>query len=234
MKQSITDQAIEIRDLRARDLADVSRIHLLAFRDSALTALGEGALVRYYDWQLNGPHDVSAFAAFRNEEMAGFCFGGVFRGALSGFLQKNRTYLALRVATHPWLVFNPLFRDKLASGLSVLRRFSNPQTKIAQAAKPKKKASFGILAIAVNPNFQGQGIGKILMLESEKVARERGFEEMNLSVSTANHQAIRFYEGLGWQKVLREGIWGGEMIKPLNSNQDCFKNSSQKVYTKIL
>jgi ribosomal protein S18 acetylase RimI-like enzyme len=40
---------------------------------------------------------------------------------------------------------------------------------------------------------------------------------MNLSVNTENSQAIRFYEGLGWQKVLREGIWGGEMIRVLAS-----------------
>jgi ribosomal protein S18 acetylase RimI-like enzyme len=213
----ITDQAIEVRELRQNDLADVARIHLLAFRDSALTALGKGALLRYYDWQLNGPHDVSAFAAFRGAEMAGFCFSGVFRGALSGFLRQNRNYLALRVATHPWLVFNPLFRDRLSTGLSVLRRFSKPQSQAKAPAKPKRKPSFGILAIAVNPSFQGQGVGKILMLEAEKVARERGFEEMNLSVNTENYPAIRFYEGLGWQKVMREGVWGGEMIKALTS-----------------
>ena len=151
--------------------------------------------------------------------MAGFCFGGIFRGAMSGFLQKNRTYLALRVLTHPWLAFNPLFRDRLVTGLKVLRRFSKPQSSPAQAvqaSKPKKR-SFGILSIAVNPNFQGQGVGKLLMLESEKIARADGFEEMNLSVSTENHQAIGFYEGLGWQKVARDGSWHGEMVKPLGT-----------------
>jgi len=215
--RTLTDQAIAVRKLRQGDLADAARIHLLAFRDSALTALGKGALLRYYDWQLNGPHDVSAFAAFRGAEMAGFCFSGVFRGALSGFLRQNRNYLALRVATHPWLVFNPLFRDRLSTGLSVLRRFSNPQPQTNAPAKPKRKPSFGILAIAVNPSFQGQGVGRVLMLEAEKVARERRFEEMNLSVNTENSQAIRFYEGLGWQKVIRQGAWGGEMVKALTS-----------------
>ncbi len=207
-------QTTELRALQKDDLIAAARIHLLAFHDSALTALGEGAVRRYYQWQLSGPHDVSAFAVFRNTEMAGFCFGGVFRGALSGFLQKNRNYLALRVATHPWLICNPLFRDKLRNGLSVLRRFSKPPTQAPLPAQPKKKA-FGILAIAVNPNFQGQGVGKILMLESERAARDRGFEQMSLSVNTANHQAIQFYEGLGWQKVIKAGVWQGEMTKQL-------------------
>jgi len=206
---------ISVRALAKEELAAVAAIHLAAFPDSALGSLGAEAVRRYYEWQLIGPHDASAYTAVCGSELAGFCFGGIFRGALSGFLQKNRDYLAWRVATHPWLIFNPLFRDKLVNGLNALRRFSKPSSPAAATAPPKKKKAFGILAIAVNPHFQGQGIGKILMLESEKVARERGFEEMNLSVNTTNHQAIRFYEGLGWQKVSREGVWHGEMAKLL-------------------
>jgi ribosomal protein S18 acetylase RimI-like enzyme len=215
-KAETMNSPIEIRRLQESDLQATSQTHLLAFPESALTALGWEAVRRYYEWQLNGPHDVSALAAYRGNEMAGFCFGGIFRGAMSGFLQKNRNYLALRVITHPWLALNPLFRDRLATSLKILRRFSKPRPSSAQAVqanKPRKK-SFGILSIAVNPNFQGQGVGKLLMLESEKIARQGSFEEMNLSVSTQNHQAIRFYEGLGWRKVSREGSWHGEMIKP--------------------
>ena len=39
---------------------------------------------------------------------------------------------------------------------------------------------------------------------------------MNLSVSTRNHQAIAFYERLGWQKVV-EGGWKGQMVKGLGA-----------------
>jgi ribosomal protein S18 acetylase RimI-like enzyme len=208
--------SIEIRSLCQQDLPAVARVHLLAFPDSALTALGAEAVRRYYEWQLNGPHDVSALAAFCEDEMAGFCFGGIFRGAMSGFLQKNRDYLTWRVVTHPWLVANPLFRNRLINGLRVLRRFS----KSRQTNQPKpvnKKPSFGILSIAVNPKFQGKGAGKLLMVESEAIARRKGFEKMNLTVSADNHQAIRFYESLGWQKVMRENTWPGEMVKVLSN-----------------
>ena len=50
---------------------------------------------------------------------------------------------------------------------------------------------------------------------SEAIARERGFPQIHLSVNTDNNQAIFFYEGLNWQKVLKEGIWQGEMTKQL-------------------
>jgi ribosomal protein S18 acetylase RimI-like enzyme len=171
---------------------------------------------RYYEWQLTGPHDVSALGAFYENEMAGFCFGGVFCGAMSGFLRKNRNYLAWLVLTHPWLVANPLFRDRLINGLKVLRRFS----KSGQANQPNpnhRKPPFGILSIAVNPEFQGMGAGKVLMMESEIVARLRGFDEMNLTVNPDNHQAIRFYNSLGWRKVTGGSVWSGEMVKSLSS-----------------
>ena len=207
-------ESIEIRPLGQPDLSAVARIHLLAFPDSALTRLGFAAVRRYYDWQMTGPHEVSALGACDGNELAGFCLGGVFRGAMSGFLQKNRTFLVWRVATHPWLVFNPLFRDRLATGVNVLRRFSKPRQRVL-ANPAVKQQKFGILSIGIAPKFQTRGIGKLLMAESEAIARKNGFEEMQLSVNPANNPAVRFYEALGWKRVIRDGMWAGEMIKLL-------------------
>jgi ribosomal protein S18 acetylase RimI-like enzyme len=206
--------SIEIRSVKAEDLAAVAEIHLAAFPKSALTALGRSAVRRYYDWQLTGPHQVSALCATENEQLAGFCFGGVFQGAMLGFLRKNRTYLALRVATHPHLAFNPLFRDRLAMGLKILRRFSRRKRQAAAIEKPRPKA-FGILSIGVSPAFQGRGIGRLLMDESEQYARLQGFPQMQLSVSPENQQAVRFYETLGWTRILQNDVWAGEMRKAL-------------------
>lgn len=205
--------SVEIRPLASADLELAARVHLSAFPDSALTALGLESVRRYYDWQLSGPHDVTALSAWCDGEFAGFCFGGVFRGAMSGFLRRNRFYLAWRVLTHPWLALNPLFRDRLTSGLSIYRRFrpsAQPKT-----PKPAAQPRFGILAIAVNPKFQGRGVGKQLMLVSETAARQGGFGLMQLSVNTQNFQAINFYESLGWQKSPQQETWKGEMLKTL-------------------
>ncbi|MDX2041235.1 MAG: GNAT family N-acetyltransferase [Acidobacteriota bacterium] len=209
---------IEIRPLTSADLESAARVHLAAFPESALTALGLESVRRYYDWQLTGPHDALAISAWCNGEFAGFCFGGVFRGAMSGFLQRNRLYLAWRVLTHPWLALNPLFRDRLVSGLNIYRRFRG-SAKTPTTTKAAAQPRFGILAIAVNPKFQGFGVGKQLMQVSETAARERGFTLMQLSVNTENFQAIKFYESLGWQKSLVQEIWKGEMLKPLTERQ---------------
>ncbi len=206
---------IEIRNLDHRDLPAIAAIHALAFPDSALTALGAETVRRYYEWQLTGPHDVSALGAFSEKEIVGFCFGGIFRGAMSGFLQKHRNYLAWRVATHPWLVTNPLFRGRLREGLKVLRRFSKPR-RINRQGSISKSTSFGILAIAVSPEHQGRGAGRLLMVESEAIAKQKGFEKMNLTVSPDNHHAIRFYESLGWRKVSGENTGSDVMEKSLS------------------
>src|SRR6267142_2937709 len=101
-----------IREIQAKDLGHVAAVHQLAFPDSALSMLGTEAVRRYYEWQLVGPHEVTAISAYINTELVGFCFGGLFRGAMSGFVRNNQKFLIRRVLTHPWLMTNPIFRDR--------------------------------------------------------------------------------------------------------------------------
>ncbi|MDX2029442.1 MAG: N-acetyltransferase [Blastocatellia bacterium] len=204
----------DIRPLAARDLREAAALHLRAFPDSALTALGPESVRRYYEWQLTGPHETTALGVWHDGALAGFCFGGHFRGAMSGFLRRNRLHLAVRVATHPWLLANPLFRERLTSGLRILRRFARPPAPPAANPQPKPRR-FGILSIAVDPRLHGLGLGKRLMQEAEACARRQAFPEMQLTVHPDNAQAIRFYEGLGWQKHPAGAAWTGEMRKSL-------------------
>jgi len=199
------------------DLPCVAHIHMLAFPRSALTRLGKEAVRRYYEWQLLGPHDSVALGAVVDGELVGFCFGGVFRGALSGFVRKNRLFLAWRILIHPWLVTNPLIRDRLKLGTRVLRWTARgPVPRATSRAASEQHRSFGILAIAVHPASQGLGIGKMLMQEAERIALQRGFTSMHLTVATDNLQAIGFYERQGWRKHTTTGEWTGQMRKTLS------------------
>lgn len=206
---------VPIRKIEVKDLLSLTAIHQMAFPNSALTMLGTEAVRRYYEWQLLGPHEVTALSAFANGELVGFCFGGIFRGAMSGFVRKNRQFLIWRVLTHPWLATNPIFRDRLTMGAHVLKS-RRPKASIPRPMSPNV-SPFGILAIAVHPQRQGLGIGKLLMREAEDIARQRGFREMDLTVSPDNHQAIKFYEGLNWKKFVKDSVWRGEMRKSLAS-----------------
>jgi ribosomal protein S18 acetylase RimI-like enzyme len=216
MELSAMGPTLTINNLDIDDLPAIVRIHCEVFGNSALTRLGAEAVRRYYKWQLNGPHDVVALGVYCGNTLAGFCFGGVFRGALSGFLQANRSFLIRRVLTHPWLLANPIFRDRLVVGVRTLRHFRKKPliTSIPQPAHLER--SFGILAIAVDPVFQRTGVGKILIQASESQAARQGFARMHLTVQIDNLQAIRFYERTGWEKISETRAWNGRMSKMLS------------------
>lgn len=209
----------EIRLLTLSDLPGVVQVHILAFPNSALTRLGKEATCRYYEWLLAEPHEALNIGAFQRTKLIGFCFGGVFRGALGGFLEKKRGFLMRQVAMHPWLLLNPLFRERAQFALSRLtKRFrSGNAPALTKPASPTSTSarSFGILSIAVAPQHQGSGAARLLMEYSERVALERGFSRMGLTVHPSNSRAVRFYETIGWQRETENGVWGGHMSKTI-------------------
>lgn len=209
------DNQVVVRPLQVAHLPAVADVHLRAFPDSALSKLGREAVRRYYEWQLTGPHDVHAVGAFIDGRLAGFCFGGRFRGALIGFLRANRTYLTLLVLRKPWLLFNPLFRERAVYAVRYLRRAKPVREQPSNVPVTGESTPFGILSIAVDPQAQGMGVGKVLMTDAEQAARDLGYTEMILTVHHDNVQAIRFYEKLDWVKVPGNGIWKGEMRKEI-------------------
>jgi ribosomal protein S18 acetylase RimI-like enzyme len=57
-------------------------------------------------------------------------------------------------------------------------------------------------SIGVSEAYQSRGIGKSLMTAVGEWAQERGAASIELSVHAFNHQAIRFYESLGFSTYL--------------------------------
>jgi ribosomal protein S18 acetylase RimI-like enzyme len=202
--------ALRIAPLSPAELPDVVALHGRAFPDAALTAFGPEALRRYYAWLLEGPHDAVLVGAWQDDTLVGFCAAGVFRGAMSGFLRKNRAYLAAHVLRHPRLALSPLIRDRIAAALRITLRFSRLGR--AAASGPRPAPSFGILSIATDPRIRGAGVGRALMAEAEGRARRSGHLRMTLTVHPTNARAVRFYEQLGWT---RAEPWTGAMTREL-------------------
>lgn len=205
---------IVIRPLCDADLDAVTSVHCAAFPASAITAFGPGAVRRYYDWQLHGPHDAFALAATDGGQLVGFCFGGLFSGSTSGFLRKNRGYLLGRLLLRPWLAGNELIRSRIRTGLKLLTKLGK---RPLPAPSRGQAQSFGILSIAVAPVRQGGGVGKALLVRCEQAAVEMGLTRMHLTVDTANAKTIAVYQRLGWVKVEEGGRWKGRMTKQLQS-----------------
>lgn len=200
----------EIRALGASDLRAVAEVHLAAYRDSALSALGLEAVRRYYAWQLSSARTVAPLGAFRGSSLAGFCVAGEFPAALRGYLRQNRGYLAWRVLTHPWLLGAELFRRQLGHGLLVLTGRGRAAVARDAATSPR---SFNVLSIAVHPREARGGLGRRLMAETERVARERGYPCLGLTVRPENAGAVAFYEALGFVREPPGPGWLGQMYR---------------------
>jgi len=58
-----------------------------------------------------------------------------------------------------------------------------------------------ITNVAVSKRFRGRGLGRILMLEEEKLARAKGANRILLEVRPSNEIALTMYKGLGYIPV---------------------------------
>jgi len=54
--------------------------------------------------------------------------------------------------------------------------------------------------LSVNPEYQGQGIGTQLILETQKIAKQKGYNRISLNVSHDNPNARKLYSKLGFKK----------------------------------
>lgn len=58
-----------------------------------------------------------------------------------------------------------------------------------------------ITNLAVSPKFRGRGLGRVLMLEEEKLARAKGANRILLEVRPSNCSALALYRSLGYLPV---------------------------------
>jgi len=213
-----------IREMTRTDLDPVVVVHRAAFPDSALSVLGPPFVRAYYAWQFDGPHELAAFVAER-DEIVGYVVAGTFDGALGGFLRTNLVPLGWYTVTHPRLLLNERVRRGIGAGArslgrQVAHRASRVRTRGTASSPPATVGEaparrFGVLSIAVAPAEQGSGTAAALLAHAQERAGARGFDQMTLTVDPGNARAVRFYEREGWYRVADDGPWSGTMAKAL-------------------
>lgn len=203
---------IEIAKLGVDDVDAIAKIHAVAFPDAAITAFGDETIRRYYRWLLQPVHDAAIVGAKLGGRLLGYCAAGVFRGAMNGFLRRNRLFLLSQMLRHPRLLTSELVRSRVRTALGITVRFSRLRTPTSAPSLP----SFGILSIAVDPKERHHRVGHLLMTEAETRARAQGFGRMTLTVHPSNTGAVAFYERRGWQRDASQQPWNGAMTLPLS------------------
>ncbi len=66
--------------------------------------------------------------------------------------------------------------------------------------------------LAVDPNFQGRGLGRELMRFSHKFARKRGYDTIRLDAFSGNPAAVALYERLGYRRAGSVHFRKGELF----------------------
>ncbi|MBI5928564.1 MAG: GNAT family N-acetyltransferase [Chloroflexi bacterium] len=207
------DQSIVQREIVVQDLTQIAIVHQAAFPDSALTGLGRQTIQRYYYWLLSGSHPlIIARGVEVDGKIAGFIFAGKFQGATTGFVLRNKFFLAFSVFFHIGLLRKPIFRRRLRTGLRLLRyRLLKKPLPRAEISGHPESLKFmhipycSVLAIAVDPNQQREGLGWSLMKYVERIAHEKHYLQMRLTVFEHNKSAIQFYQKHGYQVFYQDG-----------------------------
>lgn len=61
-----------------------------------------------------------------------------------------------------------------------------------------------IANIAVNPKYQGQGVGGELMKFAESKAKEKNYSELQLATHVLLKENLSLYRHMGWQEIDRD------------------------------
>ena len=179
---------IEIIKAQEKDIPDVVAIHIKAFPDFFLTTLGEDFLELYYSSVLKSSDGILLIGK-TDGDTTGFCAGTLLSAGFNTRLIKNNLigYVGQGIKllfTHP---------------LRIWHLFKNMAKENADVGDKGEYAE--LLSIGVDPEKQGGGVGKkILIALEEEVACKGG---MKLSLTTdyeKNEKAIGFYHSLGYME----------------------------------
>ena len=174
------------RDFEENDCKEVVNIHLRSFQGFFLTFMGASFLTLLYRATIADPSGIAIIAEKENKT-TGFVTG---TSQPSGFYKRllKKHILGFGVASLQSFFRKPSILPRL------LRAFSMPGQPL-----PSKNCAT-LMSIAVDPDCQNLGIGKLLVNAFIEEARSRGSQFVNLTTDAVNNEAANhFYKSLGFE-----------------------------------
>lgn len=115
-----------------------------------------------------------------------------------------------QVYTSPWS--KPMFEDELSADS---RRYfvdeSDDGLVVGYGGLMLVGPESHVITLAVDPAFQGQGVGSRLLARLLTESVEGGARHLTLEVRASNHPARSLYQRFGFEEVgLRKGYYGDE------------------------
>lgn len=184
---------MNIRKATLYDVNAIVEIHINAFKGFFLTSLGRDFLKFYYTCFVKNGETVTMVAE-ENKKIYGFSAATTKCKGFNGRLIKGNFFL------FGLLTFKMLFR----SPKSLLRLIRN-LTKKGDGVIDKEDYA-ELYSIGVSRNVQGMGVGKKILIETEKNLKAMGVKRISLTTDYFNNeQAVGFYHSVGY-KLLYEFV----------------------------
>lgn len=184
---------MNIRKATLYDVNAIVEIHINAFKGFFLTSLGRDFLKFYYICFVKNGETVTMVAE-ENKIIYGFSAATTKCKGFNGRLIKGNFFL------FGLLTFKMLFR----SPKSLLRLIRN-LTKKGDGVIDKEDYA-ELYSIGVSRNVQGMGVGKKILIETEKNLKAMGVKRISLTTDYFNNeQAVGFYHSVGY-KLLYEFV----------------------------
>ena len=177
-----------IRTMQMGDCNPVVDIHLRSFKGFFLTFLGPSFLNLLYQATLTDASGI-VLVADNERRIMGFVSGTTQPAGFYTRLLKHHLFGFLGCSLQGFLK-KPGILPRL------LRAFSMPGQPL-----PAENCTT-LMSIAVDPECQGQGIGKLLVNNFLEEAKVRGAQHVNLFTDALDNDAVnQFYQSLGFKEV---------------------------------
>jgi len=177
---------MEIKTVLKEDINQVVKVHKASFQGFFLTELGDHFLKVYYDCVRKDSRGV----------LLGFYDGGQLFGFAAATTKSNgfNKHLIKRNLEKFSFIGIMLLFTKISALIRLFKNFSKTNSDINDSG-----AYAELLSIGVSDQKQGQGIGKKLLIELERVMKLKGCSELSLTTDYNNNEkAIGFYNSLGY------------------------------------
>ncbi|MEM2174183.1 MAG: GNAT family N-acetyltransferase [Candidatus Micrarchaeia archaeon] len=201
-------KGITFRKMQLSDTNQVVNVHLSSFRGFFLSSLGPKFLDLLYAFIASSPDGVG-FVAVDNSQVVGFVCGSMKPlGFYRRFFFKKWREIIFSILLS--IIRNPSIVPRL-----VWRLVTPPQA----SAEP---GTATLMSIAILPEYQNKGIGKVLIQEFLNEMKKCGMQRVNLTTDRDNNDAVNaFYQRMGFQLVRSfvtpEGRWMNEYIIELEN-----------------
>ncbi len=176
-----------IRSMAASDLAEVGVLHGAAFPGFFLSGLGSRPLRELYAAMAEDPTGIAIVAES----------GGRIIGFAAGTTEPRSYYR--RLIVRRWWRFARAILPAVLRRPSLIGRLAWRLRSATSA--PVAAGETLLLSLAVSPEQQRKGIGRILLLEFLAAARKRGAKQVSLTTDAAGNERVeRFYQSLGFKR----------------------------------